>query len=50
MDDEYFADSAYYDEIVEQASKEAVASFTFDRLRAVYDKEPAIAEKAFGAL
>ncbi len=50
MDDEYFGDSSYYDEIVEQASKEAVANFTFDRLRAVYDKEPAIAEKAIGAL
>jgi hypothetical protein len=50
MYDEDFADSSYYDEIVEQASKEAVASFTFERLRSFYDKERTIAEKPFDAL
>lgn len=50
MDDEDFADSDYYAEIVEQVSKEAVENFTFERLRASYDKEPTISEKAFRAL
>src|SRR3989442_12133888 len=40
----------FYNEIYEQASKEAVANFTAERLRSYYDKEPTIAEKPFKAL
>jgi hypothetical protein len=50
MDGEDFADSPYYDEIVEHVSKEAVENFTSQRLCALYDKEPAIAEKPFKTL
>jgi hypothetical protein len=40
----------YYDDVYEQISEEAVENFTAQRLRATYDKEPAIAEKPFRAL
>ena len=43
-------DSSYYDEIYEQASKEAVESFTAERLCSFYNKEPNVAEKPFKSL
>jgi len=43
-------DSSYFDEIYEQASKEAVASFTGERLCSYYNKEPKVAEKPFKSL
>jgi len=50
MQDEDFTDSAYYNEIVENVSREAVENFTAERLCALYNKEPAIAEKPFKTL
>ena len=40
-------DSSYFDEIYEQASKEAVENFTAQRLCSFYNKEPTVAEKPF---
>ncbi|MHB8523256.1 MAG: hypothetical protein ACYDH9_21225 [Limisphaerales bacterium] len=39
------AHDAFYEEVYEQVSKEAVENFTAERLRSIYDREPAIAEK-----
>jgi len=37
----------YYAEVYAHISDEAIKNFTAERLRSFYDKEPAVAEKAF---
>lgn len=40
----------YYDQVRAEVSQEAVESFTAERLRSFYDKEPTVAERPFNAL
>lgn len=44
------ARDAFYDEVYEQVSKEAVENFTAERFRSFYDRETAIAEKPYCSL